>query len=706
MTSIGRQAGRRIVVGSFPALVLAVVLSGVAQAEEPATEGWTCQHCPSAAGWELDIEGGPAWVNEDAFRFGNDTGLDEQGIYLFGDLFARYWSEDAGYLVFEGYARGPDSTALFVKGGKQSVYELRASYQAIPSRIFDTTVTPYDGNGTSRLTLPTNWVRAPTTDQMTALTGTVAPIAIGWDRDIYGLGFDVSPTQRLKLRVDYKRQEREGLGRSSGSFFFNAVEFAAPIDYATDDLEVALNYSADTWQTSLTYFGSMFSNDNSSLTWDNPYTSAQGIDTGQLAQPPDNESHQVSLAGSMLLPARTTLNGQFSLGHMTQNADLLSYTTNTLLLVNPLPVTSADAEVDTLNLNIRAVSSPWNGVTLEGELRYNDFDNKTPLNGYDYIITDTVPAPVPVANSAYDYERRDIRLRGEYRLPAGMKLHAGFDTERFERNRQDRSRTTTNRVWFRLRTRLGHNADLDVDLFTEDRDGSDYQVTDNPTAPENPLMRKYNMADRERDGIRLRGSIYGGERTDFGWEVEYSEDHYDSSAIGLIDSDYFRLGADVTVLISAKASAYASYYNEKIGTDQRNSQSFSEPDWAATTDDRFSTATLGLVYPGLMGPVDASLEFNWTQSVGETNNNTSGLATSFPDLRTKRRNIKLGLSYPYSESLSFGFDYFFESFDSDDWSLDGVEPDTISNLLSLGADAWNYDASVFYFSVRYQFGPI
>jgi hypothetical protein len=39
--------------------------------------------------------------------------------------------------------------------------------------------------------------------------------------------------------------------------------------------------------------------------------------------------------------------------------------------------------------------------------------------------------------------------------------------------------------------------------------------------------------------------------------------------------------------------------------------------------------------------------------------------------------------------------------DSDDWALDGVNPDTIPNLLALGADAWNYDANIFYISVRW-----
>ena len=77
-----------------------------------------------------------------------------------------------------------------------------------------------------------------------------------------------------------------------------------------------------------------------------------------MALAPDNYSHQISLAGSMILPARTILNGQLSFGHSSQDEDLLPYTTNGSIAAGPLPTSSADAEADTLNLNLRAVTSP------------------------------------------------------------------------------------------------------------------------------------------------------------------------------------------------------------------------------------------------------------------------------------------------------------------------------------------------------------
>ena len=674
-------------------------LPGLALAQDSPPENWNCESCPLSAGWEWDIEGGPAYLADNAFRYGDYTGLDDKGLYLFGDVFGRYWSEDASYIVLEGYARGVDSSALFFKGGKQSRYEIRASYQAIPRRFFDTTVTPY--SGAADLNLPTDWVRAPSTQQMTELDNASVPVSIGWDWDILGLGVDYKPAQQWKVSADYTRRDREGLKRTSGSFWYNAAEFTAPIDYTTDDLELAVRYAADTWQASATYFGSVFSNANDSLTWDNAYSAPPGVDAGQMVLPPDNSSHQLSLAGSMLLPARTTLNGQLSFGKMSQNEVLLPYTTNPLLITTPLPTGSANAKIDTLNLNVRATSSPWRQITLEGEMRYNDFSNKTPVNAYDYIVTDSAPALGQALNSAYDYERREIKLRGEYRLQGGMKLYAGFDNEHFERNRQDRKNTTTNRLWFTLRTRLGEIADLHMNIFADDRDGSSYQAVENPLAPENPLMRKYNMADRQRNGARLHGSVYASQSTDFGWELEFGSDDYNSSTIGLTDSDYLRLGANFSYLFSDAASVYASLYQEDITTDQQNSQSFSVPDWSATTDDSFTTATIGIIYPGLFNRLDANIEYGWADSTGESKSNTSGLPTSFPDLRSNRQNLNLGLSYPYSDALTFRFDYIFESFDSDDWALDGVDPDTIPNLLALGANAWNYDANVFYFSVRW-----
>jgi hypothetical protein len=76
-------------------------------------------------------------------------------------------------------------------------------------------------------------------------------------------------------------------------------------------------------------------------------------------------------------------------------------------------------------------------------------------------------------------------------------------------------------------------------------------------------------------------------------------------------SNYLRFGADFSYLLGDATSVYGSLYQEDITTEQQNSQSFSLPDWLATTDDSFTTVTLGIVYPGLISRLDANLEYGW-----------------------------------------------------------------------------------------------
>jgi len=306
-------------------------------------------------------------------------------------------------------------------------------------------------------------------------------------------------------------------------------------------------------------------------------------------------------------------------------------------------------------------------------------------------------------NIAYDYQRYDFRLRGEYRLPARTRLSAGYDYKRDERTRQERDETTTDRVWAQIKAKPFEYTNLDFEVYAEDRDGSSYNTISNVPDPQNPLMRKYNMADRERNGYKVYISSYAGERLDLGVELEYNKDNYKNSDIGLQQSTYSRYGFDASYLFPRDASFYVTVYKEDISARQANSQSFSTPDWEVTTDDTFYTGTSGIRFPEILDRMDVSLDYSYARSEGDTKNDTSGLTSEFPKLSSKLQQIKLGLEYRYNKSTSLNFYYMYEMFNTDDWALQDVEAATVSNLLSLGADTYNYDAHVFFVGVRYVF---
>lgn len=683
-------------------VLAAPLLPGKAMADNDA-DAWNCSLCSPASGWELDLSAGPFGVfGDDLFHFGDFTGIDDTGLYGSGDLFARYRGENASFFNVEGYRLGLESSSIFAEGGQQGLFVVRASYQGIPRRLYDSTATPYRSSGNERLNLLQGWVHAPTTAGMTELDDDLQKVEIQRDWNVWQLGVAYTPGSRWLFDVNYRRQERDGNAVSSGAVYFDAAMFAAPVDNTTDELELVAAYSADTWQLSASYWGAFFDNGLSSLTWDNPFLAVTaGADAGQLARAPDNDSHQLRLAGSILLPARTTLVGHLSIGRMEQDDSLLPYTINSQISTAALPSNTANAKVDTTSFSLRATSSVNRKFTLEGEVRFNERDNRTPERQFDYVITDAVNAADVARNIAYDYERTEFRLRGEYRLLSRTRLNAGYDYESFSRSGQERDDTDTDLFWVQLRTRAIPLLDLDLKLYTEDRDGSVYTPVTGLPAPQNPLMRKYNMADRERDGFKATASVFASDRLNLGLNAELNKDDYSESLIGLLESEYQRYGVDGSYVASSGMSVYASLSMEAIDSTQANSQSFSAPDWVGTTEDSFVTGSIGLTYPGIFDDWDLGAHFTFTESDGETHNDTSGLDSRFPSFQSNLNQFRLELDYRYSDALSMEFKYLYEKFDSDDWGIENVDPATVPNLLALGADPWDYDAHVFYVGVRY-----
>jgi hypothetical protein len=47
--------------------------------------------------------------------------------------------------------------------------------------------------------------------------------------------------------------------------------------------------------------------------------------------------------------------------------------------------------------------------------------------------------------------------------------------------------------------------------------------------------------------------------------------------------------------------------------------------------------------------------------------------------------------------------YLYQKYNADDWALDGISPDTVPNLLSLGANPQNYSNQVVFIGVKYLF---
>ena len=82
----------------FFALLLGLAAPGLLAAAEPDTSRWKCRSCTTPEGWELSTDVGAIYVSDDAPKFGEYTGLEEEGGYADLNLDVRRWGSAGRYL--------------------------------------------------------------------------------------------------------------------------------------------------------------------------------------------------------------------------------------------------------------------------------------------------------------------------------------------------------------------------------------------------------------------------------------------------------------------------------------------------------------------------------------------------------------------------------------------------------------------------------
>jgi len=92
-----------------------------------------------------------------------------------------------------------------------------------------------------------------------------------------------------------------------------------------------------------------------------------------------------------------------------------------------------------------------------------------------------------------------------------------------------------------------------------------------------------------------------------------------------------------------------------------------------------------------------------TQSHGAITVDTAVSTPPFPDLASRLDTLKLYATYRLKDNMSLQGAYWYESFQSDNWMVDGVTPSTVSNVLSFGEQSPSYHVNVISLALRYKF---
>jgi len=669
----------------------------------------------SEAGFEPlgnSIELGVGVLSEDAFRFGRYSGITDQGGYIVGDINARDFLEDGSYWRARATNLGLDSRYLRLEGGILGQQKFFFEVDMLPNNESNSTSTPYLGDGSGVLTLP------PGFDITTSLGTALHPFDIATQRERVGLGASLFSQQRWRLKMAVSHETREGIDRmggaiangtgggggASGGIIGNTTAslLPEPIDYVTDLMDISLQYAKDDATFNIAYHVSLFENNQASLRWEDPF--APGV-FGSQALAPDNEFHQVSLAGSYTLPWSSQLTALVSTGRITQNQAFQPYTINPAVITDPLPRNSLDAEVNVTTLQLKLASRPVSKLRLNAEYRYDKRDNDTRVDSFDTVVADSFNPAGTVQNRPLSYDRKQVRLGANYRINTAMRLRGGYRYDDMSRDYTNAEREDTQENTVFAKWKIKPHADVNLALYAEtgERTGSDYTAL----ASENPALRKYYLADRVRRKTGASVAYQAADNLSLGASADRIKDDYNNSDIGLTESSQPGVTLDISWQPREDMTTYAFYNREDISSSQAGSEAATiTPDWTAEFEDSVDTLGLGATVEGIHEKWDlgADLVYSTSQGIVDMINLAPGGAIMpYPELNTALTSVKLWTRYRYRKDVSLKLAYWYESYRSDDWSLDNLQADSVSNLLLLDEQTPDYNAYVVVTSVIVHF---
>jgi MtrB/PioB family decaheme-associated outer membrane protein len=687
------------------ATVATLLLTPAAAMAQVDTSDWNCEYCPFDEGYRAEYEAGGSYVNEDAARFGNGTGLDEKGAYIDLNGEGRYL-KDGTEVTWYAEDLGFDSRVFEFGAGKAGKFCIVLGYRELPYRLFGDTVTPFTGSGDT-LNLPADWIPAVTTDTMPGLAAALAPHNIEKDRQILEFGADYLPSSQFRLFADYQRQQREGTSIMTGSFFSQSAFLPRPVDDYTDRFDAGIRYSNGPFNMTLAYYGSFYTNDVGSLTWDNPFTGFAGTDQGRLATEPDNDFQQFSLSGAYRAQAwNTVVAFSVASGSGEQNMDLLPYTINPTIPQPLILMTDIQGKVDTTNYGLTLTTRPHERLNVRVAYRYDERDNRTPVSTWTRVITDALDSGDTELNIPYSFERDRLNLSGTFRLLDTVYISGGYDRTDYDRSFSEVASQTEDTGWGKLRWRPTPYLEATFKGGASAREVDEYDTDYGLQFGQNPLMRKYNLADRDREfaEVALSATVMDTPLS-IGMTYLWAEDDYYESELGLTESEENRYTVDFNWAVGERSSIYVTAGGEAIDSLQLGSETFGGPVWEAAHDDDFSHYGGGFRIGTESEKLD--LTFDYTRSEGETEILYSGQTVSveqLPELESTMDSLRLALSYHVSERFGFNVSARWERFEMEDWGLEGVAPDTISQVLTMGANPYDYDVWVFGVGFTYRVG--
>ncbi len=437
-------------------------------------------------------------VSASSDKFGEYNGLNKKGGYLNGDFTIRggdaydafNGGEGTWRWQFKGTDIGTTSRALSEEVSDQGKWNLGLGFDQLRHEITDTFQTPLVGSmGGNNFTLPSNFGfintgniatvgGTPVTPNGFAPKGTqiLSPTQLAdfTNPDVYSerqnatltAGYNID--RQWSVKFDFNQLVQSGAklisagtdgisatatGPSGSNFKGESpLMLMNPTNYKTDTFNLALNWTGEKAYGTASFYSSVFTDNNNSVSFPNPYvgggtlSNAQAnsqVASGGLAYPvnylstvPSNTFEQLNVNGGYTFTPTTKLVGGVSYAQNNQDD---GYMSGAVMQTGGLPQSSLSGNVVTTHADLKLTNQTTRDLALTAGLKFNERDNRTTSNIYSWFdiggntINATNGQNESAVNIPMSNKKTQLELAGDYRINQSNRVHLGVERESINR---------------------------------------------------------------------------------------------------------------------------------------------------------------------------------------------------------------------------------------------------------------------------------
>jgi MtrB/PioB family decaheme-associated outer membrane protein len=715
-------------------LPLALCLAPAARADEASPE-WRELVMPIS---RVEIEA--VGVRAATPSFADATGIDPHGGPALGfDLRggSTYDQAERQRWRLVGARLGQDDAALRGEYAEQGHYRLKFAFDGMTRHGPEGYATPFLGVGGTALTLPAGLAQASANPVVgaAALDAATRAQPLARERRRGEVAGNLWLTPHWEFRASLGAERQTGLHASGATMGSGGSSIAMilpePVDSLTRNIDASLGYQAPGRHLRLAYSGSFFGNDVEAYGFQNPFGIANTLLDNRMALAPDNQAHQLTLSGAYNLGATTRINASAGYGRATQDAPFLPYATAPG--TPTLPRASLDGEVISRQARVKLSSRPAPGWRLDAAYKADSRDNRTPIAEYilpgvsSARLGEVGAANIALSNTPYSRDNRLAEVDLGYMPRAGGDVALSLRREDIARDCHDDSACVevpeTRETGWRLEWRREFLPGVGgrFSYAASERRGDDYQRY--VDSLELAGMRKFFLADRDRDQARAVLNASLDEAWSLGLALDLNRDRYSQSPYGLQAADSRAAHVDLAYApdneVSAslflgrealRAKLFGSYSTSSlagVAQPQANGQ------WRVDMDDDIDTLGISLRHKGLRGgrlELSVDLAFIHSRSpyrvVGGARSasaTTDLTPQALPVLSSLGHELRLGLRHALDDHAALRVAYLYRRLRGDDYAYDLYAENNLTRLLGSGETTPKHDAHILAVAYEYRF---